>query len=165
MIRLSFLIACLLLFGSAQTPSPSDWRGLSPLKSTRSDVVRTLGGPDETIGNDTVTYRFADREVYFAFYSNPNCERQLPYTSWNVPSDTVTAIDVIFRPQQLVADTGIDLTKYRKIEAGGDLLKRYNYFNVDCSFVIEVGNNYLAGYDYRPGNKQAHLRCEPSKQR
>jgi hypothetical protein len=165
MIRFGFLIACLTIFGSAQKPSTTDWRGLSPLKSTRTDVERTLGRPDETLGNDTVTYRFPDRVVYFAFYSNPNCERQLPYTSWNVTSDTLTAIDVTFRPQPLVADTGIDLTKYKKIEAGGDLLDRYNYFNADGSFVIEVGNNYLAAYHYRPGNKQEHLRCEPSKQR
>ena len=163
MIRLSFLIACLILFGSAQMPSTTDWRGLSPLKSTRTDVVRTLGGPDETIGNDTVTYRFADREVYFAFYSNPNCERQLPYTSWNVASDTLTGIDVILRPQPLVADTGIDLTKYKKIEVGGDLLDHYAYLNADDSFVIEVGDNYLAGYHYQPGSKQKHLRCEPTK--
>jgi len=165
MLRLSFLFACLILFGSAQMPSTTDWRGLSPLKSTRTDVERTLGRPDEIIGNETVAYRFPDRVVYFGFVSNPNCERQLPYTSWNVTSDTLTAIDVTFRPQPLVADTGIDLTKYKKIEAGGDLLDRYNYFNADDSFVIEVGNNYLAGYHYRPGSKQKHLRCEPSRQR
>ena len=112
-------------------------------------MERTLGRPDEIIGNETVAYRFPDRVVYFGFISNLNCERQLPYTSWNVTSDTLTAIDVNFRPQPLVADTDI----------------RYNYFNADDSFVIEVGNNYLAGYHYRPGMKQEHLRCEPSKQR
>jgi len=78
---------------------------------------------------------------------------------------TLTGIDVTFRPQQLVANTGIDLTKYKKIEAGGDLLDRYYYFNADESFVIEVGDNYLAGYHYQPGSKQEHLRCEPKKQR
>jgi hypothetical protein len=165
MIRLSFLIASLVFVGSSQIPSPTDWRRLSPLKSTRTDVERTLGRPDEIIGNETVAYRFPDRVVYFGFISNPNCERQLPYTSWNVTSHTLTAIDVNFRPQPLVADTDIALTKYKKIEAGGDLLDRYNYFNADDSFVIEVGNNYLAGYHYRPGSKQEHLRCEPGKQR
>jgi hypothetical protein len=165
MIRLSFLIACLILFGSAQRPSTTDWRGLSPLKSTRTDVERTLGRPNEIIGREIVTYCFPDGVVYFGFHSNPNCERQLPYISWNVTSDTLTGIDVILRPQPLVAATGIDLTKYKKIEVGGDLLDRYNYFNADDSFVIEVGNNYLAGYHYRPGSKQEHLRCEPSKQR
>ena len=162
MIRLSFLIAC-ILFGSAQMPSTTDWRGLSPLKSTRTDVERTLGRPDEIIGKETLAYCFPDSVVYFHFISNPNCERQLPYTSWNVTSDTLTAIDITFRLQPLVAATGIDLSKYKKSEAGGDLLDRHNYFNADDSFVIEVGNNYLAGYHYRPGSKQAHLRCEADK--
>jgi hypothetical protein len=133
MIRLSFLIACLILFGSAQMPSTTDWRGLSPLKSTRTDVERTLGRPNEIIGREIVTYCFPDGVVYFSFHSNPNCERQLPYISWNVTSDTLTGIDVILRPQPLVAATGIDLTKYKKIEVGGDLLDRYNYFNADDS--------------------------------
>jgi hypothetical protein len=164
MIRLSLLIACLIVFGSTQVPSTTDWRGLSPLKSTRTDVERTLGRPDEIIGKEMVSYRLPDRAVYFEFASNPNCERHLPYTSWNVPSDTLTAIDVIFRPQPLISATGIDLTKYKKIEGQGDLLDRYYYFNADDSFVIEVGDNYLAGYHYRPGSKQKHLRCEPTKQ-
>jgi hypothetical protein len=82
-----------------------------------------------------------------------------------VTSDTLTGIDVTFRPQRLVAETGIDLTKYKKIEVGGDLLDQYNYFNADNSFVIEVGNKYLAGFHYRPGSDQEHLRCKPNKQR
>ena len=163
MNSLCFLFTGLIFLGSAQVPSTTDWRGLSPLKSTRTDVERTLGRPDETIGKDILAYRFPDRVVYFGFVSNPNCKRRLPYTSWNVTSDTLTAIDVIFRPQPLVADTGIDLTKYKKTEVGGDLLDHYNYINADYSFVIEVGNNYLAGYHYRPGNKQLDLRCEAAK--
>ena len=165
MIRVSFLIACLILFGSAQMPSTTDWRGLSPLKSTRMDVERTLGRPDQNLNNELLSYHFQDMVVDFHFTSNPNCQQQLPYTSWNVASDTLTAIDVILRPQPLVADTGIDLTKYKKIEVGGDLLGHYAYLNADESFVIEVGHEYLAGYHYRPGTKHKDLRCEPSKQR
>jgi hypothetical protein len=165
MIRLSFLIACLIVFGSAQMPSTTEWRGLSPLKSTRTDVERTLGRPDEVIGKEIVSYRLPDSVVYFGFHSNPSCERQLAYTSWNVTSDTLTGIDVIFRPQPLVAAIGISLSKYKRIKAGGDLLDRYYYFSADESFVIEVGDDYLAGYHYQPGSNQKHLRCEPNKQR
>lgn len=165
MIRVSSLIACLVLFGSAQIPSTTDWRGLSPLKSTRLDVERTLGRPDQKLNNELLSYRFSDMEVDFSFSSNPNCQQKLPYTSWNVTSDTVTGIYVIFRPGRRVADTGIDLTKYRKIEVGGDLLDQYAYFNADDSFVIEVGGDHLRGYHYQPGTKHNDLRCEPSKQR
>ncbi len=163
MIRLSFIIICLILVGPAQVPSTTDWRGLAPLKSTRIDVERTLGPPDHKMDNERLTYRFPDMEVHFDFTSNPKCQQQLPYTSWDVTSDTLTAIDVIIRPGPLVADTGIDLSKYRKIEVGGDLLDRYVYLNADDSFQIEVGNNYLAGYHYRPGTSYKDLRCEPTR--
>ena len=163
MIRLGFLIASLILFGSEQLPSTTDWRGLSPVKSTRMDVERTLGRPDQNLNNEMLTYRFQSMEVDFYFTTNPKCQKQLPSTSWDVPSDTVTAIDVTFRPQPLVADTGIDLTEFKKIEAGGDLLKRYLYFSADDSFIIEVGSNYLAGYHYRPGTSHKDLRCEATK--
>ena len=129
------------------------------------DVERTLGPPHQKIHDELVSYRFPDMEVYFSFDSNPKCQQQLPYTSWNVTSDTVTGIYVTFRRGPLVADTGIDLTKYKKIEVGGDLLDHYAYLNADDSFVIEVGNNHLAGYHYRPGTRHDDLRCEPSKQR
>jgi len=163
MIRSSFLIAWLILFGSTQMPSTTDWRGLSPLKSTRMDVERTLGLPEQELSKEWLNYRFQDMTVDFFFSSNPKCQQQLPYTSWNVTSDTVTAIDVTFRPSPLVADTGIDLTKYKKIGGNSDLLEHFHYLNADGSFVIEVGNGYLVGYHYRPGSKQTHLRCEPSK--
>ena len=159
MIRFSCLIACLISLGSAQIPSTTDWRGLSPLKSTRMDVERTLGPPHQNIDKQLLTYRFDNMVVYFAFASNPNCQQQLSYISWNVTSDTLTGIDVTFRPGPLVANTGIDLTKYKKIEVEGDLLDHYAYFNADNSFAIEVGNNYLAGYHYQPGTTHENLRC------
>lgn len=114
MIRSSFLIACLVLFGSAQLPSTTEWRGLSPLKSTRMDVERTLGPPAQNMDNERLTYRFPDMDVHFDFTGNPKRQQQLPYTSWNVTSDTLTGIDITIRPGPLVADTGIDLTKYKK---------------------------------------------------
>jgi hypothetical protein len=166
MIRLSFLIACLFLEGSVQMPSETDWRGLSPLKSTRMDVERTLGPPDQkTESQQALTYRFRDMVVYFYFTSNPNCQQQLPYSSWNVAADILTGIDVNFRPPPLVADTGIDLTKYKKVKMDSDVIGRHVYLNDDSSFAIEVGNGYLAGYHYQPGSKEKDLRCEPQSKR
>jgi len=73
MIRLTVLIAYLVFLVFAQMPSTTDWRGLSPLKSTRMDVERTLGPPDQKIENDQVTYYYPDVVVYFHFTSNPKC--------------------------------------------------------------------------------------------
>jgi hypothetical protein len=129
------------------------------------DVERTLGPPDQNVDNQLLTYRFRDMVVIFYFTSNPNCQQQLPHISWNVTPGTLTGIDVTLRPQPLIAHTGIDLTKYKKIKGDSDLVDRYHYLNADNSFAIEVGDDYLAGYHYQPGNKQKHLRCERSMQR
>ena len=162
MIQLIFLVTGLAFFGSSQTPSTTDWRGLSPLKSTRLDVERTLGSPDSK-GDNQMTYYLSDVTVVLFFSTNPKCENKLPYTSWNVTSDTVTAIDVSFRHPPLVAEARFDLAKFKKIKGPSDMIGRYYYLNADGSFAIEGDDNHIAGYHYRPGSKQNHLRCEPSK--
>src|SRR6185369_11227907 len=105
-----------------QMPSTTDWRGLSPLRSTRMDVERTLGAPDQNIDNEHLTYYFPDVVVYFYFTSNPKCREKLPYTSWDVTADTLTGIDVTLRHPLLVGETNIDLTKFKKVKAGSDML-------------------------------------------
>jgi hypothetical protein len=127
-------------------------------------VEQTLGPPDRK-GDNEMTYYLPDVTVDFSFSTNPKCEKKLPYTSWNVRSDTVTAIDVSFRHPPLVAETGFDLTKFKKIEGPSDMIGRYYYFNADGSFSIEGGDNHVSNYHYRPGSKQEKLRCERSDQR
>jgi hypothetical protein len=163
MIRLRFLIASLVFVGFTQAPSMTDWRGLSPLKSTRMDVERTLGPPDQNSGNEHLTYYFPDVVVDFYFTSNPKCRQKLPYSSWDVTADTVTGIEVYLRHPTLLEETGIDLTKFKKVKRLSDMLNSYYYLNEDSSFAIDAGSNYVAGYHYQPGSKQDGLRCEPVK--
>lgn len=163
MIRVSFLVGCLIFLVSAQIPSTTDWRGLSPIKSTRMDVERTLGSPAEKIDNEQMTYYFPDVVVHFYFTNNPKCRQKLPYTTWDVTSDTLTGIDVSLRQPPSVEETGIDLTKFKKIKADYDVVNRYYYVNPgDDGFAIEVGNSYVGGYHYAPGSKHKNLRCEAS---
>ena len=164
MIRLSFLVSCLVFLASPQMPSTKDWRGLSPLISTRMDVERTLGPPDQKIDNEQITYYYPDIVVYFHFTSNPKCGQKLPYTSWDVMSETITGISVTLRHPRLVEETGIDLTKYKKTKGDFDLVDRYHYVNPDNSFGIEVGKNHIVGYHYQPGSKQSHLRCPANRE-
>ena len=165
MIRLSFLVTCLIFAGSAQMPSTTDWQGLSPLKSTRMDVERTLGPPDRNRDNEQLTYRFPDVVVVFYFNGNPKCRQKLPYSSWDVTTETVTGIDLSLRHPPLLTETGIDLTKFKKIKGSFDVVDHYYYVNSDDGFAIEVGNNYVSDYHYGPGSKQEDLRCERSNER
>ena len=162
MIRLSSLIGCLVFLAPPQMPSTTEWRGLSPLKSTRVDVERTLGQPDQKIDNDQMTYYFSDVVVIFYFTSNPKCQQRLPYTSWDVAPGTVTAIDVRLKQPVLVAETGIDLTKLTKFKGDYDLPDHFYYVKSDDGFAVEVGKNYVMAYLYEPGSKQSNLRCAAS---
>lgn len=130
------------------------------------DVERTLGAPERKIDNrqHQMTYYLSDVTVFFYFNGNPKCEKKLPHTSWDVTPDTVTAIDISLKHPPLVADTGIDLTKFKKIDGPSDMIGRYIYLNPDESFAIEVGNNHVANYHYQPGSTQENLRCERSDQ-
>jgi hypothetical protein len=126
------------------------------------DVERTLGPPDQNNGKNQLTYYFPDVVVYFYFNGNPKCRQKLSYTSWDVTPDTVTGIDVNFRHPPLIEETGIDLTKLKKIKGDFDLVDRYVYLNDDNSFAIEAGPKHVAGFHYRPGSKQKDLLCERS---
>ena len=166
MSRLTILVAYLVCSMSAQTPSTTDWRGLSPIKSTRMDIERTLGPPAEKINDEQMTYYFPDVVVYFYFTSNPKCRQKLPYTSWDVTSDTLTGIDIFLRHQPPVEEAGFDLTKFKKIKGAADMINNYYYVSPDDDgFAIEMTDNYVAGYHYGPGSKHKKLRCEATNQR
>ena len=111
-----------------------------------------------------MTYYLTDVTVFFDFSTNPKCEQKLPYTSWNVTSDTVTSIDVVLKRQPLISETGIDLTKLKKVKGDHDVVGHYHYLNPDDGFSVEVNNDYLTGYHYWPRNNQQNLRCERSSQ-
>ena len=162
MIRLDFLMACLMLTSSAQAPSQTDWRGLTPLRSTILDVERTLGPPNQKRDNNLIIYYLYDVTVYFYLDGNPKCHQKLSFTSWNVTPDVVTGIDVFLKDPPLIEETGTDLTKLKKIQGDFDLVDRYIYLNDDASFGIEAGPRYITGYHYQPGIKQKELRCERS---
>jgi hypothetical protein len=163
MIRLSFIIAYFVILVSTQMPSTTDWRGLSPLKSTRMDVERLLGSPDQKIENEQVTYYLPDVVVVFYFEGNPKCRQKLTRTSWDVPTDTVTAIDVTLKHPPLVSESSIDLKKLEKTKGDYDVNGHFYYWNSEHDFAVEVGNNYLAGYLYRPGSMQRNLQCSPNR--
>lgn len=164
MIRFSFLIVLLVFAGITQMPSTTDWRGLSPLKSTRTDVERTLGVPDQNIDNEHFTYYLPDVVVYFYFTSNPKCRKRLPYTSWDVTAETLTGIDISLRRPPLVEETDFDLSKFKKVKTNSDMVKSYYYVSEDGSFAIEAGTKYVSGYHYQPGSKQESLMCKPTKE-
>jgi hypothetical protein len=156
----SFMATLLVFLFVAQLPSPKEWKGLSALKSTRADVERLMGPPGNNIENKLLTYYLPDTVVDFQFSGNPRCGQKFPYPTWDVSEETVTVIKVSFKKQLLVADTGIDLTKFQKRKGNFDLPGHFYYSDTEDGFSIEVGNGYLMSYIYEPSGKSKNLQCE-----
>ncbi len=156
---LVLVVACLFIVVLAQAPSSKQWRGLSPLTSTRVDVERVLGKPDVNHQNLVWIYYLSDSVVTFNFSDNPSCSHKIPSPSWNVPFDTVTSFGVGLKQPVAIRDFPADLTKLKKIEGDADLTDHFYYINEDDGFSIEVGRGYVMGYIYEPSVKKMALRC------
>lgn len=153
------LIKCLclvlLLAGISQA---KDWRGITPLRSTRADVERLLGPPTSPGGSD---YALKNEHVTILYAGNP-CEKGSKY-GWNVPPDTVLTITVSSRKEQKVSDLKLDLNKYKIIrEQSGHLPEVIYYVNEEEGISLESRENLdvVLSITYSPTARDSHaLRC------
>jgi hypothetical protein len=70
-----------------------EWRGIGPLHSTRSDVLKLLGDPKHTWETDT-EYFDLDGEKVTVEWIDPTCEREYPVKTKARPGDLVSHIYV-----------------------------------------------------------------------
>src|SRR5689334_5179617 len=103
-LRLSLLIA---VTGSIYA---KEWRGISTLHSTRSDVERLLGAPVREIGY--ASYYSLTDEIAVIYFQEETCDSTMGKfgMGWNVPFNTVTAIGVIpkrsYKKEKFIAGEG-----------------------------------------------------------
>jgi hypothetical protein len=107
--KLKIVAVCVLLLCSAGALHAKEWRGIVPLKSTRADVERLLGKPNE-LGR----YQFENERAYIR-YSN-GCDR-LADCLYLVPKDIVVDIYVNLEVELKFSDLNIDRTKYEKTKS------------------------------------------------
>lgn len=92
-LRFVFLSGFLLLASNVAAAKP--WRGIIPLRSTRSDVRKLLGKP--IIGGDGTIdlYELKEGRVR-VMYARAPCEEGLPadWGNWRVAHDTVVNISI-----------------------------------------------------------------------
>jgi hypothetical protein len=88
-------------------PLPSSWRGIIPLRTTRSEAERILGQPKIHIGQHYV-YENETERVDVTYSSG----RGEPEARWNVTPNVVTTIDVSPSKTLLLEDLTFDKRKY-----------------------------------------------------
>lgn len=149
-------IVVVFLFGSSFAKS---WRGITPLRSTRSEVERALGRPVLS-SKHTATFH-TDNEAVSIIYSDGLRCAAGANSEWNVPEDRVISITVAPKGIVLFPSLQLDESKYEK-SPDPHRLSAFEYTNTDEGVSITVVNGEVTAFRYRPDAASNHLKC-PTK--
>jgi len=139
----------------AQLPGAADWRGIVPLRSTRVEVERLLGPPQQ--GSSGVYLRESERiSVTYA-------ERQCDY-GWQVPLGTVISLSVSPKNPLTLAEVKLDERKYEK-RRDVHVETLYYYINQEegINYTVDTGKGVVTNVEYYPAAKDNTPRCPAVK--
>lgn len=142
--RSAILMCVGLILALASIVEAKDWRGITPLRSTRADVERTLGKPstkeaDRGCGPDrgcSVYYVDGD-EVYIAI-AGPEVEEP-DDDQVDISRDTVLLIRVTPKSPSTLVDLGINEINFRKFNPTINITNGYEgYLNEIEGLVVRT---------------------------
>lgn len=149
--RLVFLVLPLAIFAGSVHAEP--WRGIVPLKSTRSDVELLLGKPPPGNMNFYVTYKLESEEVRVRYADKSLCTRT-DECECTVPDDTV--LNVVVRPKTTInfSALSLDQSKFRPI-VNAENANNVAYSNSDAGlmYVISKRDDLVLYVQYGPTAK------------
>jgi hypothetical protein len=152
------VILCVIILLAPTYARAKDWRGITPLHSTRADVERLLGPPSKDRGG-TIFYEFDKEEVSFDF-AKGSCKGESD--GWNVPRDTVISVWVIPKPNVLkFTDLKLDESMYkREIDKELQYIVRYVNESEGVSYEVDTSaDRTVTLIKYYPSAKDGDLRC------
>jgi len=109
-----FLFLLLILFSNDLQAIAKDWRGIVPLKSTRSDVERLLGKP-----NESGRYQFPTEKARIT-YSTGRCDHK-ENCECRTPEGTVLSIYVVPEDRIRFSQLSLPKSKYQRLKSRPDL--------------------------------------------
>lgn len=126
------------------------WRGIVPLRSSRTQVERELGSLDLKCH----CYK-TENELVHIRYANGPCTGDLP--GWNVPAETVLSITV--SPNKETAFSALELNKEDFVKTTDDSFTSY-YGNGNRGIRYSVSaSGLITDVSYLPSIRDNHLRC------
>ena len=127
------------------------WNGITPLRSTRSDVENRLGKPTTECH---CAYSTANESVVVV-YSTGYCKGP-PY-GWNVPADTVLEVTVL--PKQKISISESELLQQGYVREKELDSQMIYYVSVPRGIKYAVSDVWLNGISYMPSSNDIGLRC------
>lgn len=124
------------------------WRGIVPLHSTCEDAKRLL----HIAKCQTGSYDFKDERAFIWFSEKPCAD------GWNVPSGTITSIEVYPKGKLQLRGIGVDERKLKK-DTGQSAAEPTRYIDEDEGLIITVyPDGKLKSIAYTPTKKDRYLR-------
>jgi len=142
-----FLLVLLILFSNDLRASAKDWRGIVPLRSTRSDVERLLGKP-----NESGRYQFP-REKARITYSTGVCDRK-ENCECLAPEDTVLSIYVVPEHTIRFSQLPIYKSRYQRLKSRPDLPSAtYTNENEGLRYMVNERLDLVENIEFLPAAK------------
>jgi hypothetical protein len=143
----------LLLIFLASPIGAKEWRGITPLKSSRADVERLLGKPNELgryeIQNERVRVSYSEGpcEGGYGGLAKTNCERL-------VAKDTVLKVRVTFEWPVKLSKLGIDKRRYERTPIHAyRKTATYSNFTEGIVYTIRESDHAVTNIDCLPSAK------------
>lgn len=159
------LVGLLLLMFFVCEARAKEWRAIVPLRSTRTDVERLFGKPNQQgryqIQNERVSIWYSEGlcESMYAALAKPNCECL-------VAKGTVLKIAVTFESAVKISKLGIDKRKYERSAVDGMYrpTATYSDFTEGVVYTIRESEDTVTSIDYLPSAKDCEdvIRSQPS---
>ena len=146
--RVSILVFLLALCSLRVNAEP--WRGIVPLKSTRSDVERLLGKPQPGGIGSYVTYKLEAEEVRVVYADRKLCSRP-DRCDCRVPDDTVLHIVVRLKTTVKFSSLDLDKSKFHPI-VNPENANNFAYSNSETGlmYVISKRDDLVLYIQYGP---------------
>jgi len=160
LVTISLLALCPVL-SAVSAVQARGWHAIVPLHSTRADVERLMGPPDEKISEYSVFYRTPKETVIVQYAQGLPCGIGQKYSQWRVPRNTVVSILVTPAQPVRLSDLGIDESKYEK-RSGGHRSDDVYYINDQDGESLRVFLNEVRTMSYFPGAIDKDLKCPAS---
>lgn len=142
------------MFASGQT---RDWRDLTPLSSTRVDVERILGEPNESSTEFSVFYRTSTETIIINYTQGLPCGAGKP-NRWKVPKNVIESMLVTPLKSLRLSQLPFDLSKFvtsHGVERPEDTV----YSDEENGLSIRTFRDEVTTISLSSGSRDMHLLC------
>ena len=128
-----------------------EWNGISPLKSTRSDVEKFFGKCKDGYSQSNCLYKMEEKNVYIEYSEDSACEKG---GIWNVPNGTVLTISVYLKNGGvMLRNLQLDLKDFVK-EEDPELVPITHFRNENKGISFEVNGGFARTFRYGPSAEE-----------